>query len=168
MALPYLIKHIYNTGTEEVIRRGKKIFANRNVELISRDELMNTVSFRVKDDTYGTYYKVTVQKYDDPRQMQLKCTCAYNMSDICRHETAVLLQLQDLLDKNMIGTSGPISHDQRHTVAKMRNIDLKTVRMIAGMENYEKADELLRTTKCDILHAANEKVEADLVQGGDL
>ena len=34
MALPYLVKHIYSYGTEEVIRRGKRIFALKNIELV--------------------------------------------------------------------------------------------------------------------------------------
>ena len=53
MALPYLVKHIYNNGTEEVIRRGKKIHALGNVELLEYDDLMGNVNFRVKDDGYA-------------------------------------------------------------------------------------------------------------------
>lgn len=166
MALPNLIKHIYNTGTEEVIRRGKKIYANRNVELVSHDDLLSSVSFRVKDDIYNTYYKVYVQRYDDAHQMHVRCTCSYNLSDICRHETAALLQLQDLIEKNLIGNFGPVKYDQKHTVAKMKNIDLKTIRMIAGMENYETAEELLRTQKCNIFYAQNERVKAEFDDHG--
>ena len=51
MALPYLIKHIYNNGSEEVIRRGKKIHSSGNVELIEHNDLMGTAVFRVKDDS---------------------------------------------------------------------------------------------------------------------
>ncbi len=166
MALPYLIKHIYNTGTEEVIRRGKKIFSMHNVELTSQDELTNTANFRVKDDTYGTYYKVSVQKFDDPRNLLLRCSCAYNLSDICRHETAALLQLQDLLDKNVLNGSTVIHYDQKHTVAKIKNIDLRMIRMLGGLENYAEAEALLRKTKCNILTAANERVEAEVDDSG--
>lgn len=161
MALPNLIKHIYSTGTEEVIRRGKRIYARRQVELTSRDDLMPSVNFRVKDDTYGTYYRVSVQKFDDAKQMHIRCSCAYNLSDICRHEAAALLYLQDLIDKNLIGIFGPVAHDQQHTVAKMKNIDLKLIRMLAGPENYEAAEELHRTGRCNILQAENEKVIAE-------
>ena len=66
MALSHLIKHIYNTGTDEVIRRGKKIHSNGGVEMIEHDELMNAATFRIKDDIYNTYYKVYIQKYNDP------------------------------------------------------------------------------------------------------
>lgn len=166
MALPYLIKHIYNTGTEEVIRRGKKIFSLRNVELTSHDELTNTANFRVKDDTYGTYYKVSVLEYDDPRNMLLRCTCAYNLSDICRHETAALLQLQDMLDKNILNGSPSVQYDQKHTVAKIKSIELRMLRMLAGLENYAEAEALLRKTKCNIIAAANERVEAEVDHNG--
>ena len=50
MALPYLIKHIHNNGTDEVIRRGKRIHALGNIELVEYDDLSGHVVMRVKDD----------------------------------------------------------------------------------------------------------------------
>ena len=38
MALPHLIKYVYTNGTDEVIRRGKKIHAIGYVELIEYDD----------------------------------------------------------------------------------------------------------------------------------
>ncbi len=43
MALPHLIKYVYTNGTDEVIRRGKKIHAIGYVELIEYDELFESV-----------------------------------------------------------------------------------------------------------------------------
>src|SRR5690606_2584936 len=103
MALPHLIKFVYNNGTDEVIRRGKKIHSIGYVELTDHDELLNSVTFRVRDDSYSTYYRVNVQKYKDPRSLSVRCTCPYNLGDICRHEAAALFQLQELMDKNMLG-----------------------------------------------------------------
>ena len=74
MALPYLIKHIYNFGTEEVIRRGKKIHALGNVELIEYDDLMGNIIFRVKDDGYSTFYKVHINQFKDPKTISLRCS----------------------------------------------------------------------------------------------
>ena len=162
MALPHLIKYVYNTGTDEVIRRGKKIHAFGYVELIDHDVLMSSVTFRVKDDSYSTFYKVHIQKFNDPKTLMLRCTCPYNLGDICRHEAAALFQLQDLVDKNLLSAGDTIVYDQKHTVAKMRFIDLKMIRMLASQENYEQAEEILRTTKANILNAGNEKVEATL------
>src|ERR1044071_3872964 len=96
MALSHLIKYVYNTGSDEVIRRGKKIHSLGNAEMTEHDELMSSIVFRVKDDIYNTYYKVYIQKYNDPKSLSLRCSCPYNLGDICRHETAALLQLQEL------------------------------------------------------------------------
>ncbi|MEO9023046.1 MAG: SNF2-related protein [Ginsengibacter sp.] len=163
MALPYFIKYIYNSGTDEVIRRGKKIYSQRFVELVEHDELMHNVIFRVRDDSYSTFYKVQIQKYDDPKTFSVRCSCPYNISDICRHEAAALMQLQDLTDKNLLDTNdSPAVYNQKHTVVKIKFIDLKMIRMLTGMENYTAAEETLRKNKCNIITAANEKVEAEL------
>lgn len=167
MSLSHLLKFIYNNGTDEVIRRGKKIHAIGYVEFIEYDDLLGAVSFRVKDDNYSTFYKVHVQKYKDPRAMALRCSCPYNLGDICRHEAAALLQLQDLVDKNMIGDN-TIKYDQRHTVIKMKQIELRTIRMLATQEVCEKAEVVLRTTKANIISAKDERVEAKLELNGEV
>jgi len=132
LALPHLIKYVYNSGTDEVIRRGKKIHSLGYVELVEHDDLVNSVTFRVKDDSYSTFYRVNVQKYDDPKTLLIRCTCPYNLGDICRHEAAALFQLQDLVDKNLLATSSAMVYNQKHTVLKMKFIDLKIIRMLAA------------------------------------
>jgi non-specific serine/threonine protein kinase len=138
------------------------------VELVEHDELMHSIIFRVRDDSYTTFYKVQVQKYDDPKTFSVHCSCPYNISDICRHEAAALMQLQDLVDKNLLDSSAgePVYH-QKHTVAKIKYIDLKMIRMLAGMDNYVAAEEILRKVKCSIMEAASEKVEAELELDGE-
>src|SRR3977135_377156 len=79
MALPHLIKYVYTNGTDEVIRRGKKIHAIGYVELVEYDELFESVTFRVKDDSYATYYKVYVQKFRDAKSLSIRCSCPYNL-----------------------------------------------------------------------------------------
>ena len=165
MALSHLIKYVYNTGSDEVIRRGKKIHAIGYVELVEHDELLNSVVFRVKDDTYSTYYKVNIQKYLDPNGLSMRCTCPYNLGDICRHEAAALFQLQELIDKNMLGSSNA-AYNQRHTVAKMKHIDLKSIRMLTSPEMYDAADTFLETNNAKVLVAANERVEAEVIREG--
>ena len=165
MALSHLIKYVYNTGSDEVIRRGKKIHAIGYVELVEHDELLNSVVFRVKDDTYSTYYKVNIQKYLDPSGLSMRCTCPYNLGDICRHEAAALFQLQELIDKNMLGNSHA-AYNQRHTVAKMKHIDLKSIRLLTSPETYDAAETFLETSKAKVLVAANERVEAEVTQEG--
>ena len=150
MALPYLVKHIYNSGTEEVIRRGKKIHALGNVELLEYDDLMGTVVFRVKDDGYATFYKVHITQFKDPKTLSLRCTCPYNLSEICRHKAGALFHLQDLLDKNLLGDKETV-YQQSHTVVKMKQLDLKLIRLLTKQENFEKAETYLRTAKATIL-----------------
>jgi non-specific serine/threonine protein kinase len=167
MALSHLLKFVYNNGTDEVIRRGKKIHAIGYVEFIEHDELLGSVTFRVKDDNYSTYYKVHIQKYKDPRTLSLRCSCPYNLGDICRHEAAALLQLQELIDKNILGDKGIVYH-QRHTVVKMKHLDLKTIRMLASPEACETAEKFLRTQKAAIISAKDERVEARLEWEGEI
>jgi non-specific serine/threonine protein kinase len=166
MALPHLIKFVYNNGTDEVIRRGKKIHSIGYVELTDHDDLLGSVTFRVKDDSYATYYRVYIQKYKDPRSLSVRCTCPYNLGDICRHEAAALFQLQELLDKNVLGEKEVLYH-QRHTVIKMRDIELKSIRLLSSPDSFAEAEKILRTQKANILSAANEKVEASLVCNGE-
>jgi len=166
MALPHLIKHVYNNGTDEVIRRGKKIHAIGNVELIEYDDLMGAVVFRVKDDIYATYYKVQVNKFKEADGLSLRCSCPYNLGEICRHEAGALFQLQELLDRNMLGEK-ELVYDQKHTVVKMKQLDLKMIRLLAAQQSYTEAEDYLRDNKVNILEAKDEKVKAGLTYEGE-
>jgi superfamily II DNA or RNA helicase len=166
LALSHLVKYVYNNGSDEVIRRGKKIQAQGFVELIEHDQLMNAVTFRIKDDSYNTFYKVHIQKYADDKTITVRCSCPYNLGDICRHEAAAILRLQEMIDKNMLGNAD-IVYNQRHTVAKMKFIDLKTIKLLSSPDIYDKADLILRSTKANINKAADERVEATLDYEGE-
>ena len=166
MALPHLVKFAYNHGTEEVVRRGKKIHAIGFVELVEHDELMSSVVFRVKDDSYSTFYKVYIQKYKDERAMNVRCSCPYNLGDICRHEVASLFYLQDLIDRNILGLKDMI-YDQRHTVVKMRVVDFKSIRTLTSPAALHDAEQFLRTNKASILSAKDDCVKAEVTQAGE-
>jgi non-specific serine/threonine protein kinase len=161
MALPHLIKYVYTNGTDEVIRRGKKIHAIGYVELIEYDELFESVTFRVKDDSYTTYYKVYVQKFKDPKTLSIRCSCPYNLGDICRHEAGALIQLQELLDRNMLKAE-EVQYDQRHTVVKMKFIDLKSIRLLCSPQTLGDAEKYLRTQRAKIEFAKDEVVKASV------
>ncbi len=167
MALPHLIKYVYNNGSDEVIRRGKKIHSMGFVELVEHDQLMGGVVFRVKDDNYSTFYKVYIQKYTDSKSISVRCACPYNLGDICRHEAAALLRLQEMVDKNMLGNTS-IQYNQRHTVAKMKHIELKMIKLLSSPGIYAEAENILRSTKANILKAADERVEAELSYEGEV
>lgn len=162
MALPHLIKYVYTHGTDEVIRRGKKIHAIGFVELVEYDDLFGSAVFRVKDDSYSTFYKVYIQKFKDPKSLSLRCSCPYNLGDICRHESAALFQLQEMIDRGHL-QSDDVKYDQRHTVAKMKSIELKTLRLLSSPETFEEAEKWLRTNKAKIELAENEVVKASVV-----
>jgi SNF2-related domain/Helicase conserved C-terminal domain len=159
MALPHLVKYVYTNGTDEVIRRGKKIHAIGYVELVEYDDLMGSVVFRVKDDSYATFYKVYVQKFKDPKMLSVRCSCPYNLGDVCRHEAAALIHLQEMLDRNLL-KSDEVNYDQRHTVVKMKMIDLKTIRMLCSQKVYEEAEQYLRSNKASVESAVDEMVKA--------
>jgi non-specific serine/threonine protein kinase len=166
MALPHLIKYVYTNGTDEVIRRGKKIHAIGYVEMVDFDELLDSVSFRVKDDSYSTFYRVNIQKFKDPKTLSVRCTCPYNLGDICRHEAAALIQLQEMLDKNILKAE-KVDYDQRHTVVKMKFIDLKTIRLLCSPETYTAAETYLRNGKARIISAKEETVIATVDLDGE-
>jgi len=161
MALPHLIKYVYTHGTDEAIRRGKKIHASGYVELAEYDNLFGSAVFRIKDDSYATYYKVYIQKINEPQHISLRCTCPYNLGDICRHEVASLFHLQEMLDKNILKAAETI-FDQRHTVAKMKFIDLKSIRLLSSQEMIAEAEKYLEVTKANIIFAKEEVVKASL------
>ena len=165
MALPHLIKHIYNNGTDEVIRRGKKIHAIGNVELMEYDDLMSAVTFRVKDDIYSTYYKVQINKFKEASTLSLRCSCPYNLGEICRHEAATLFQLQELLDRNTLDERD-IVYDQKHTIVKMKQLDLKMIRLLTSPQSFTEAEEYLRSNKAAIIEAKDERVKAEVDHEG--
>jgi non-specific serine/threonine protein kinase len=164
LALPHLLKYVYTHGSDEVIRRGKKIHALGYVELAEHDELFSTVTFRVKDDTYATFYKVSIQNYKDAKTVSLRCSCPYNLGDICRHESAALLRLQELIDKGMLFSDNS-DYDQHHTVAKMKALETKAIRMLSSQDIYVAADEWLRENKPVIESAKEETVKAKVKLG---
>ena len=159
MALPHLLKYIYTHGTDEVIRRGKKIQAIGYAEMVEHNDLFGGAVFRVKDDNYSTFYKVHIQQYKDAKNLSLRCTCPYNLGEICRHEVASLLRLQEMLDKGLLQTED-VQYDQRHTVAKMKTIDVRTLRILCSPEIYTEAEGYLRNRKPVIESAADETVKA--------
>lgn len=165
MALPHILKHIYTNGTDEVIRRGKKIHALGFVELIEFDKLTDNIVFRVKDDTYSNFCKVYIQKYSDPRHISLRCSCPYNLGEICKHEVAALLQLQEMLDKGQVGNED-VYYDQRHTVVKLRNLDLRSLRTLCSTESFSNAETFLQKKKAKIISARDETVKATLTVNG--
>jgi hypothetical protein len=166
LALPLLLKYIYTQGSDEVIRRGKKIHAMGFVELVEHDDLFSSAVFRVKDDNYATFYKVHVKSYKDPKELSLRCACPYNLGDICRHEAAALLRLQEMIDKGLL-IAEDHEYDQHHTVAKMKAIEVKTVRLLSSQDVFLEAEEWLKKNKPVMELAKDETVKATVKINGE-
>lgn len=161
MALSPIIKYIYNHGSEEVIRRGKRIFLTQGVKLIRKDDFTNQLIFKVRNDQYYNQYNVTVSKYQDASQITARCQCPYNMGEICRHEVAALFHLSDLILNQALDMS-KANFNQSHTVIRMLSIDLKSLRLFTSERLFDEAENLSKFNKAKIIQAANEFVEAEM------
>jgi len=161
LALPHLIKYIYNNGTDEVIRRGKKIFSSGYVELIENDELLGSIVFRVRDDSYNTFYKVYISRYNNIQNLSLRCSCPYNLGDICRHEAGALFRLQELIDNNKLGETDT-AYRQQHTIVRIKQLEIRSIRLLSAPDALQEAESYLRSNKANITEAANDIVKAEL------
>ena len=166
MSLPPLLKHVYNHGTEEVIRRGKKIFHTAGAQLLDVDHLLEQVRFRVRNDLYQNYYTVTVNKYFDAKNLSIRCQCPYNLGEICRHEVAALFQLNDIVQSGFFENTD-ITYDQKHTVVRMRQVSMQMLRVFASPEVMERAEMSASNNKAILTSSKNDTIEAE-VPDGDL
>lgn len=161
MSLPPILRHVYNHGTEEVIRRGKKIFYTSGVQMLDVDHLLEQVRFRVRNDLYQNYYTVTVNKYLQPKELSVRCQCPYNLGEICRHEVAALFQLNDILQSGFFENTN-ITYDQKHTMVRMRQVNKQMLLIFTAPESLEKAERMANGSKALITSNKNDRIEADV------
>ncbi|MCB0698700.1 MAG: DEAD/DEAH box helicase [Chitinophagales bacterium] len=166
MSLPPLLRHVYNHGTEEVIRRGKRIFFTSGVQLLDVDHLLEQVRFRVRNDIYQNYYTVTVNKYVSTEHISVRCQCPYNLGEICRHEVAALFQLNDLLQSGFF-ENADIKYDQKHTVIRMRQVNMQMLRVFTSNEIMEEAEQWATKTSAIITEKKNDRVKAEVPDGDE-
>lgn len=166
MSLPPLLRHVYNHGTEEVIRRGKKIFFTSGVQMLDVDHLLEQVRFRVRNDIYQNYYTVTVNKYISTEHISVRCQCPYNLGEICRHEVAALFQLNDLLQSGFFENTD-IRYDQKHTVIRMRQVNMQMLRVFTSNEIMEQAELSAMKTAAIITEKKNDSVTAEVPDGDE-
>ena len=159
MSASHIIKYIYNYGSDEVIRKGKKIFLTDGVKLIKKDELSNQLVFKVKNDQYYNQYTVTISKYLNESTIKARCLCPYNMGEVCRHEVAALFQLNEML-VNQTLDSTETQFNQLHTVVRMKSIDLHSLRLFTSSSLFEASEQMIKKNTSKIIKAENEIVEA--------
>ncbi len=169
MSLPPILRYVYNHGTEEVIRRGKKIFYTSGVQMLDVDHLLEQVRFRVRNDLYQNYYTVTVNKYLQPKELSVRCQCPYNLGEICRHEVAALFQLNDILQSGFFENTN-IIYDQKHTVVRMRQINKQMLQIFTAPDSLEKAERMANANHVTLASAKDNKtdrIEAFVADGDD-
>lgn len=159
MSLPDLLRYVYNHASDEVIRRGKKIFNNAGIQLLEHDPLTEFITFRVRNDNYNNHYKVTVQHYLHSKELSLRCQCPYNMGSVCRHEAAALFQLNDLLQTGFFHDTH-IEYNQQHTTVRMRQISEHFLRLFSSLEIMKLADEWATYQHVDIISAKDDAIIA--------
>src|SRR5690606_36964047 len=161
MSLPYLLKHVYHNATDEVIRRGKKIFHTSGVQLLEHDLLTEQVVFRVRNDVYSNHYKVVVQNYLQEQQISLRCACPYNMGTVCRHEAASLFQLNDLLQSGHFDNV-QLDYNQEHTTVRMRQITMHFLKLFGSKDTYQQGERWVEDNRVHILEAKDDAVKAEV------
>ncbi len=165
MSLPYFLKFAYNHGTEEVIRRGKRIFHTAGVQFLDVDHLLGQVRFRVRNDQYHNYYTVTVSKFSDEKGMSVRCQCPYNLGDICRHEVAALFQLNDMSAAGFFENTS-ITYDQKHTLVRMRQVTEDMIAVFTAPASLEKARELAAARAASKIEVKGERLSAEVLEDG--
>ena len=166
MSLPPILRYVYNHGTEEVIRRGKKIFYTSGVQMLDVDHLLEQVRFRVRNDLYQNYYTVTINKYLQPKELSVRCQCPYNLGEICRHEVAALFQLNDILQSGFFENTN-IVYDQKHTVVRMRQITKQMMQIFTSADALEKAERIANGSRVVITANKNDRIEANVPDADD-
>jgi non-specific serine/threonine protein kinase len=161
MSLPPILRHIYNHGTEEVIKRGKKIFYTSGVQMLDVDHLLEQVRFRVRNDLYQNYYTVTINKYLQPKELTVRCQCPYNLGEICRHEVAALFQLNDILQSGFFENTN-ITYEQKHTVVRMRQVNRQMLQIFTAPESIETAERIANAGRAIITSNKNDRIEAEV------
>ncbi len=164
MSLPAILKFVYNHGTEEVIRRGKKIFYTSGVQMLDVDHLIEQVRFRVRNDLYQNYYTVTINKYLQHQELSVRCQCPYNLGEICRHEVAALFQLNDIIQSGFFENTD-VNYDQKHTIVRMRQVSRQVLQIFTSPHDIDTAENWAADNKANLTSGKNEKIEAEVEDG---
>ncbi len=167
MSLPPFIKFAYNHGTEEVIRRGKRIFNTSGVQFMDVDHIIHQVRFRVRNDQYNNYYTVTVTKFNDERAMSVRCQCPYNLGDICRHEVAALFQLNEMATAGFF-ENADVAYEQQHTLVRMRTVSFEMVSVFTSPESFTTAKSWADERRVQKIETQQEKLSAEVPEGDDV
>ncbi len=159
-----LLRHIYNNASDDVIRRGKKIFHTSGASLMEHDLLTERVVFRVRNDLHESTYRVTINNFIKTDNLNTRCPCSYKMGIVCKHEAAALLQLAELLQTGYFDQL-KVEYDQKETLLRMRNISEQHFKLFSSEEIRQEAKNILKQKSAiTILSAADDCVTAQVKQ----
>jgi len=161
MSLPVFLKFAYNNGTEEVIRRGKRIFHTSGVQFLDIDHLLGQVRFRVRNDQYHNFYTVTVSKFNDEQALSVRCQCPYNLGEICRHEVAALFQLNDMSAAGFFDDTDVV-YDQSHTLVRMRQVSDELISVFTAPQSLELARQWAEEKRVKKIEVKGERLSAEV------
>jgi non-specific serine/threonine protein kinase len=164
MSLPVFLKFAYNYGTEEVIRRGKRIFHTHGVQFLDVDHLLGQVRFRVRNDQYHNFYTVTISKFNDEQAMSVRCQCPYNLGEICRHEVAALFQLNDMSAAGFFEDT-KIVYDQNHTLVRMRQVSDELISVFTAPDSLAQARQWADEKRVRNIEVKGERLSAEVPDG---
>lgn len=164
MSLNQLLKHIYNQASDDVIRRGKKIFHTSGAQLVEHDILEERAVFRVRNDIYNTTYRVVINNFISTDKLNTRCPCPYNMGVVCKHEAAAILQLNELLHIGFFDQA-KVDYDQKLTVIRMRQILESHMNMLVNSDIQDFAKRILKSPdSIKIQKAADDQVFAIITE----
>ena len=161
MSLPPILRYVYNHGTEEVIRRGKKIFYTSGVQMLDVDHLLEQIRFRVRNDLYQNYYTVTINKYLQFKELSVRCQCPYNLGEICRHEVAAMFQLNDILQSGFFENTN-ITYQQEHTMVRMRQINRQMLQIFTSPDAMERAERIANSGRVVFHNDKSDRIRAEV------
>ena len=75
-------------------------------------------------------------------------------------------RLQEMIDNNKLGET-ETEFNQRHTVVKMKQLEIRSIKLLSAPDSLPDAEDYLRSNKANILEAANEMVKAEMDYDGN-
>jgi non-specific serine/threonine protein kinase len=80
-------------------------------------------------------------------------------------KAAALFRLQELVDSNQLGETDT-EFNQQHTVIKMKQLEIRSLKLLSAPDILPAAEDYLRSHKANITEAANDLVKAEMTYEG--
>ncbi|MCX8480370.1 MAG: helicase SNF2, partial [Sediminibacterium sp.] len=94
--------------------------------------------------------------------MDIRCTCTYNITSICRHKATALFYLHNLLEKNELKIKYS-EHDTMHTNINIEELNLNLIKQYCSPKTFYLAEEILKKNRPHILSEFDDNVNAEFI-----